>query len=113
MVVKGGVGCGRDADRGLGGGTDGVGGGDGRDRDGDRYGDGYGLNWWEDNAENRTLGTEPNYTLDYAMGLEHYNPITSKTRDPGIWLEREKFQKKTMKWIISCNSYVLNMIMII
>ena len=61
------VGCGGDADDGLGGGTGGKGGGDERDGDGDRDGDR--LSWWEDNAENVTVGTEPNDPLAYNQGL--------------------------------------------
>ena len=44
---------------------------------GGQDGDGYRLNWWEDNVSNATLWTEPNDLLVYAPGLEHHYPIMS------------------------------------
>ena len=51
---------GRDADVGLGGGTDRGVGGD------IKGGDGDGLNRWEDTVANLILGTDPNYPLAYS-----------------------------------------------
>ena len=70
-------GFGGDLDGSSGGEMDGGGGGYGWDGDGD------GLNLWEDNVANATLGTEPNAPLAYATGLEHHHPIMSKLGDPG------------------------------
>ena len=77
VVGTGRRGPGRDADGGLGGRTDGGGGGYGREVDGDV------LNQWGDNVANITLGTEPNATLAYAPGLEHHHPIVSTLGEPG------------------------------
>ena len=82
VVGSGRGGCGGKADRRLGGGTDGGGGGYGRDGDGGR------LSRWEDNIENLTLRTEPNSPLDYALGLEHHHLIMGTLGEPGVWLER-------------------------
>ena len=75
--------CGGDADGGLGGGKDGGG--------GEYIWDGYGyiLSQWEDNVAKVTLSTEPNDTLDYALGLAHHHPIMSTIGEPGGRLERE------------------------
>ena len=85
MVGTGWGGCGRDTDSGSGGETDGGGGGYGLDGDRDV------LNWWEDNVANINLGTEPNYPLDYAPGLEHHHPIISTLGEPGgrLYIERD------------------------
>ena len=76
---------GGDADGGSGGGTDGGGGGDRRDG----YGYRDGLYQWEDNVAYLTLGTEPNATLAYDMGLEIYQLIISTIGEPVDRLERE------------------------
>ena len=63
VVGTGQVGCEGDVYSGLGGGTDGGGGGYGRGGERDR------LSQWEDNVENLTLGKEPNGPLADAPGL--------------------------------------------
>ena len=75
VVVTVQSGCGGDAYGGLIGRTDGWGGGDGRDGDGDR------LSQWEDNVANVTLRTEPNVPLAYAPRLGHHQPIMSTVGD--------------------------------
>ena len=77
MVVTERIGCGGNANSGLGGR---VGRGEG----------GYGwngdidiLSWWEDNVANITLGTDTNAPLIYAPRLEHHHPIMSTLWDPG------------------------------
>ena len=75
---------GGDADEGLGGRTDGGGGGDGRD--GDRY---RKLIKWEDTAENISFGIEHNAPLVYDHRLELYHPIMSTLEEHRGQLERE------------------------
>ena len=75
-----------DADGGLRGGTDRVGGGDRLDVDVD----GYILCRWEDNVSHITLGTEPNAPLSYAPGLELHHLIMSTLGEHGGKLERER-----------------------
>ena len=52
------------------------------------------LSRWEDNVANLTLGTEPNDTLSYALGLEHHQPIVSTLGDPGGRLEIERERER-------------------
>ena len=66
----------------MGGRTDGGGGGDGWNGNGER------LNMWEDNIANITLGREPNAPLTYTPGLEQHNPIMSMLWEAGSRLER-------------------------
>ena len=75
---------GGDADKGLGGVTDGGLGGYGRDGDRDR------LNRREYNVAHATLGTEPNSPLAYDLGLELHHQIMSKLGYPGGRLEIER-----------------------
>ena len=82
VVVTGQGVCGRDEDEGLGGRTDGRGGGYGWEGEKD------GLNWWEDNVANINVGTEPNAPIDYAPKLEHHHPIMSMLGDHRGRLER-------------------------
>ena len=100
MVGTGRGGYGRDADGGSGGRTDGGGGGNIRDRDG--------LNWWEDNIANITLGTEPNDPLAYAPVLQHNHPAISTLVDPRDGLERERYttliNTREMNPIPSCSN---------
>ena len=70
----------RDADGGSGGGTDGGRGGYGRDVERER------LNWWEDNVEIITLGTDHNASISYAPGLEHHHLIMSTIGDTRVQL---------------------------
>ena len=84
VVVTGRGRCGRDVDDGSGGGTYGGRGGYRQDRDGD------GLNQWEYNVANITLGTEPNAPLAYAPVLKHHHPIMNTLGDPGGRLKIEK-----------------------
>ena len=65
------LGLGGNANIDLRGGTDGGGGGDWWE------GNGNELNWWEDNVENLILGTDLNDPLADAPGLEPHRPITS------------------------------------
>ena len=67
-----------------GGGTDGGGGRDIRDRDGEV------LSRWEDNVAHVTVGTEINAPLTYALVLELRHPIMSTLGEPGTRLERER-----------------------
>ena len=78
------TGFGGDVDSGLGGVTDGGGGGYRRDRYEEK------LNWWEDNVAHVTLGTETNAPLIYDPVLELHHTIMSKIGDTGYWLERER-----------------------
>ena len=73
VVVSGRIGLGGDADSSWEVERTERGGEKGREIDGD----GYGLNWWEDNVVNIILGTEPNAPLAYAPGLELHYPIIS------------------------------------
>ena len=84
VLVAGRIECGGDSHSGLGGGTDGEGGGD------RQYGDTYRLSWWEDNVAQVNLGIESNSPLACAPGLEHHHPIMSTLGDPGGRLERER-----------------------
>ena len=74
---------GRDADVGLGGGTDRGVGGD------IKGGDGDGLNRWEDTVANLILGTEHNDKLSYALGLELHHPIMIILEGHGGQLDRD------------------------
>ena len=65
MVGTGGFIFGGNADGGPGGGIDGEGGGDVRYWGGDRR-----LIKWEGTVASIPLGTEPNATLEYVLGLE-------------------------------------------
>ena len=84
VMRRGWGGCGGDADDGLVDRTDRGGGGDGRDGDRNR------LSWWEDNIGILTLGTEPNDTLPYDLGLEHHHPIMITLWDTGGQSESER-----------------------
>ena len=41
---------------------------------------------WKDTAANRILGTEPNYPLDYHLGLKLHHPIMSMLGEHGSHL---------------------------
>ena len=90
VVEVGRGGCGGDTNGGSFGGTDRRGGGGGRDVDGNR------LSRWEDNLLNLTLGTDPNYPLVCAPGLERYHPIMSTIGDTGGRLERDIFNNRSV-----------------
>ena len=55
-----------------------------------QYGDGDGLNWWENNVVNIILGTESNSPLAYAPVLELHHIIISTLGGHGGQLERER-----------------------
>ena len=61
------------------------GGGDGRDRDGDRR-----LIQWEDTVQKIALEMEPNYPLAYALVLKLHHPNTSTIESHGGKLEKER-----------------------
>ena len=84
LVGVGRCGCGGDADGGLGGGTEGGGGREGRDGDGSR------LNWWGYIVAKLTLGKETNVPLAYAPVLEHHQLIMSTLGEPIGRLERDR-----------------------
>ena len=75
-----------DTDDGSGGGT-GV--GEGGDRQ-DEYRDTQ-IMRWEDTLANVILGTEPNSTLDYDLGLQLHHPIMSMLGGHRGRLERERY----------------------
>ena len=90
VVGAGRTGFGGDSYGGSGGGIDGGGGGDRRD------GDGYeeGVNMWEDNVANVTLGVEPNAPLAYALLLELHHPIVSTLGKHLGRLDRERERER-------------------
>ena len=84
-VVSGRIGCVRDVDSGLGGGTDRQG---GRERrTGQRR---IQKDWYEDNKAHATLGAEPNIPIPYSLVLEHHHPIMSTLGDPEGRLDRDR-----------------------
>ena len=92
-----------DADGGLGGGTDGRGGGDGQE--------GYRdiLSWLEDNVAQVTLGTDPNDPLAYAPVLEHHHLISSTLGEPRGRLGREIEMCSTRVFLAATMAYFKQM----